>query len=182
MNISFDKYYLSPIQEKDAWSICNFVAANESRLKAYFPETLEQNLTPDLAKYFAKNKVKLFELNEEFLYLIKEQPQNNDLVGLIYLKELDWNNKRGEFAYAIGYQFEGKGITTKAVKALSKQAFETLGLKTLEIFVHKDNLSSIYVAKKSGFTWQATVENKFKPRGRDPMDMELYELYNETKT
>lgn len=178
MNISFDKYYLSPIQEKDAWSICNFVVANESRLREYFPKTLEQNLTPDLAEYFTKKKTEQFELKEEFLYTIKEH-QNKDLVGLVYLKELDWNKKRGEFAYAIGYQFEGKGITTQAVKALSKYAFETLGLKTLEIFVHRDNLSSIYVAKKSGFTWQATIANKFKPRGRDPIDMELYELHDE---
>ncbi|MFK2819160.1 GNAT family N-acetyltransferase [Flavobacteriaceae sp. LMIT009] len=178
MNISFGTYYLSPIQVKDAWNICNFVVANESRLKAYFPKTLEQNLTPDLAKYFTKKKTKQFELNEEFLYTIKES-QNNDLVGLVYLKELDWNKKRGEFAYAIGYQFEGKGITTEAVKALSNHAFETLGLKTLEIFVYKDNLSSVYVAKKCGFIWLATIENKFKPKGREPIDMELYELHNE---
>ena len=178
MNISFDTYCLSSIQEKDAWSICDFVVANESRLKTYFPKTLEQNLTPNLAKYFTIKKIKQFEQKEEFLFTIKHS-QNKKLVGLIYLKELDWNNNRGELAYAIDYNFEGKGITTKAVKTLSKHAFETLGLKTLEIFTHKDNLSSVYVAKKSGFTWQKTIEHKFKPKGRDPIDMELYELHNE---
>jgi ribosomal-protein-alanine N-acetyltransferase len=178
MNISFDKYYLSPIQEKDAWSICNFVAANESRLRVYFPKTLEQNLTPDLAKYFTKKKTKQFELKEEFLYTIKE-PQSKSLVGLVYLKELDWDKKQGEFAYAIGYLFEGKGITSKAITTLSEYAFEVLGLKTLQIIAHKDNFSSVKVAQKCGFKWQRTLEKGFTPPNRKPLDMELYELHNE---
>ena len=50
--IDLDTFYIEPIKINDAWKLCNFVVANEDRLKRYFPDTLEQNSTPDLSKYF----------------------------------------------------------------------------------------------------------------------------------
>ncbi|KAG1649022.1 Oxygen-dependent coproporphyrinogen-III oxidase [Nymphon striatum] len=68
---------------------------------------IEQNLTPDLSKSFVENKVKEFAAKEEFLFVLKDK-ETHTVVGLIYLKELDWEKKQGELAYAIGYQLEDK--------------------------------------------------------------------------
>lgn len=178
MRLEFDTYYIEPIQLKDAWSICDFVVANEDRLKRYFPKTLAQNLTPELSTSFTKKKVTQFELKEEFLFTIKEQ-ETNHLVGLIYLKKVDWTKKQGEFAYCISYTFEGKGITTNAIKKLSDFAFENLNLKTLQIIVHESNIGSLKVAENSNFTWIKRLKNEHRPPGESPLDMELYELYHE---
>ena len=158
--------------------VCDLMASNGDRFRPYFPKTLEENLTPTLAKIFCKNKAKAFNNKEEFLFTIKEKESNN-LVGLVYIKELDWTIKQGEFAYCIGYPFEGQKITTKAVNSLSDYAFKNLDLKTLQIIVHKDNLSSVKIATKNHFIWQKTLLNEFTPIGKQPLDMELYELYNE---
>ena len=174
-------FYINPIEEKDAWSLCNFIVANEDRLKRYFPKTLEQNLTPDLSKRFVELKVKQFHLKEVFLFVIKEK-ESNTIAGLVYIKELDWNKKQGEFAYCIGYPFEGKGITTKSVKVLSNYAFKDLNLETLQIIVFKTNIASIKVAENCNFIWKKTLKNEFTPTGKKAMDMELYELYNEIET
>ncbi|SHI68441.1 GNAT family N-acetyltransferase [Algibacter luteus] len=178
MQLNFDSYCISPIQPKDGWKICNFVVANEDRLKRYFPKTLEQNLTPDLANIFVAKKVKQFENKGEFLFTLKTN-DSNQLVGLIYIKKLNWTKKEGEFAYCIGYEYEGKGITTKAIKILSNHAFDTLNLKTLQIIVHPSNKPSIKVAENCNFTWIKTLEKEHTPPGEKPLDMELYELYNE---
>ena len=178
MIAQFDSYYIDRIQEKDAWKICDFMVANEERFKRYFPKTLEESLTPTLAKYFCVKKVKEFLKKEEFLFTIKEK-ESNTLVGLVYIKELDWDKKQGEFAYCIGYPFEGQKITTKAVKLLSDYAFSSLDLKTLQIITCKDNLSSVKVALNNQFIWQKTLMNEFTPIGEKPLDMELYEFYNE---
>ncbi len=180
MQFSIGAFNIIPIQIDDGWHICNFVVSNEDRLKLYFPKTLEQNLTPDLSKTFVKKKGKQFQLKEEFLFTIKEK-ETNVLAGLIYLKELDWIKKQGEFAYCIGYPFESKGLTTKAVKTLSRYAFKTLGLKTLQIIVHKDNYASVKVAENCDFIWKKTLKKAFTPTGKSPLNMELYELYNEIK-
>ncbi|GAB5473362.1 MAG: GNAT family N-acetyltransferase [Maribacter sp.] len=172
----FEDYYLEAIHEKYAWRLCDFCTINDERLKRYFPQTLEQNLTPDLSKYFVERKVKQFQERNEFLFVLKEK-KNHTLIGLIYVKELDWEKKQAELAYAVGYQVAGKGYMTKTVKAISQWALEELQLKTLQIIVHQSNAASIRVAEKSGYTWQKVLIAEHTPTGESPLDMELYELH-----
>lgn len=181
MQLNLGSYHITPIQPKDGWNICNFSVANEDRLKRYFPKTLEQNLTPDLSNSFVAKKVKQFESKDEFLFTLKEN-ESHKLVGLIYIKELDWNKKQGEFAYAIDYNIEGKGLITEAVKRLSEHAFESLGLETLQIIVHKSNIGSLKVAENNNFTWIKTLNSEFTPPREVPLNMELYELYKEIES
>jgi len=115
-----------------------------------------------------------------FLFTLKHS-ETRELAGLIYIKELDWDKKQGEFAYCIGYTFEAQGLTSKAINALSKHAFTDLGIKTLQIIAHKDNLASVNVAIKNNFKWQRTLLKEFTPTGEQPLDMELYELYRPSR-
>jgi ribosomal-protein-alanine N-acetyltransferase len=172
----FDGYEINPIHSGDAWKICNFCITNADRLKGYFPKTLEQNLNPTLSQLFVDKKVKQFNSNTEFLFTLKYS-ETRELAGLIYIKELDWDIKQGEFAYCIGYTFVGQGLISKAVNALSKYAFNDLGLKTLQIISHKDNMGSIKVARYNNFEWQKTLINEYTPTNEEPLNMELYELY-----
>ncbi|RNC88251.1 MAG: N-acetyltransferase [Winogradskyella sp.] len=178
MIAKFDGFEISPVHDGDAWKICNLVVANEDRFKRFFPVTLEKNQTPTLSQYFVQDKVKQFQNKEEFLFTLK-QSETRKLAGLIYLKELDWDKKQGEFAYCIDYNFKGQGLTSKSIKALSGYAFNELGLKTLQIIAHKTNISSIKVAEKNGFQWAKTLPEAYSPPGENALDMELFELYNE---
>ncbi len=176
MITEFEHYTIDPIHEKYAWRICDFVTVNSDRLKRFFPNTLEQNLTPDLSKYFVEKKVKQFLNKEEFLFVLKEK-ENRTVIGLVYIKKLDWKRQQAELAYCIGYQYEGKGWMTRSAKALSNYAFEKLGLKTIQIIVHESNLASIKVAEKCGYIWNSTLLKEHTPPHEPPLDMELYELY-----
>lgn len=176
MTIEFNEYGIDAIHEKYAWRICDFVVTNTERLKRYFPKTLEQNLTPDLSKYFVEKKLKQFRNREEFLFVLKEK-ENRTVIGLIFIKEIDWETKEAELAYCIGYQYEGKGWMTESIKALSNYAFNDLELKTLRIIVHDSNIPSIRVAEKCGFIWTKKLLKEHTPPNENPLDMELYELY-----
>ncbi len=176
MVANFNGFEVNPVHEGDAWKICDLMVTNADRFKSYFPGTLTQNLNPTLSQLFVETKIKQFENKEEFLFTLKHS-ETRELVGLIYIKELDWEIKQGEFAYCIGYTFEGQGLTSKAINTLSEYAFNDLGLETLQIIAHKDNLGSVNVATKNNFTWQKTLLNEFTPPGEQPLDMELYELY-----
>ncbi len=173
MLIEFEEYLIDPIHEKYAWRICDFVVSNAERLKRFFPKTLEQNLTPDLSKYFVEKKLKQFKSLEEFLFVLKEK-ENRTVIGLVYIKKIDWETKEAELAYCIGYQYEGKGYMTRAVQFLTDYALTELSLKTLKIIVHKSNLASIKVAEKCGYLWKRTLPNEHKPPNENPLDMELY--------
>ncbi len=176
MVAKFDAFEINPIHEGDTWKICDLMVANADRFKRYFPKTLEQNLNPTLSQLFVETNVKRFQNKELFLFTLKHS-ETSELIGVIYIKEVDWVTKQGEFAYCIGYTFEGQGLTSKAINALSKHAFSELGLETLQIIAHKDNLPSVKVALNNKFEWQKTLLNEFTPTGEQPLDMELYELY-----
>ncbi|WP_422082609.1 GNAT family N-acetyltransferase [Ulvibacterium sp.] len=175
MVLDFDHYYIEPIQEKDSWKLCDFVVSNAERLKRYFPKTLEQNLTPDLSRYFVEKKVKQFMAKEELLFKLKHK-EHRTIIGLVYIKEVDYNKRQAELAYCIGYQFEGKGWMSQTVEALSNYAFEVLELETLQIIVHRPNTGSIRVAEKCGYQWRTTLKKEYSPPNESALDMELYEL------
>lgn len=167
---------LLPIQPQDYWGVCDLIVANENRLQRYFPETSAANVTPELSKRFAQIKSIAFDKKEEFLFVIKHTNPRK-IIGLIYIKALDWVIKQGELAYCIDYNFEGQGITSALVSSLGAHAFESLGLEVLQIHVHKDNIASVKVAEKCNFTWVKTLSKSYTPPGKEAFDMELYELY-----
>lgn len=177
MQIHFENYSISPIQEKDAWRLCNFVVSNSERLKAYFPQTLQQNLTPTLAQLFVAKKVKEYMAKEEFLFTIKENT-NRTIVGLLYVKNLHKIQHQGELAYCLGYQYEGKGITTTSIEKLIPWCFNEAELHTLQIIVHHSNLASKRIADKNGFVWKRTLLQEHTTSNGEVLDMELYELHN----
>jgi len=151
---------------------------NKERLKLFFPVTLEMNSSLEKTKEYISIKTK--EIEEKINYTLVIRDKNNQQIGgLIILKKIDWVKKQGEFAYCIASELEGKGVTSFAVKEMTKFAFEELGLKSLQIISHKTNFGSVKVAKNSGFVWQKTLLNEFIPTNGTPLDMELYELYNE---
>lgn len=176
MVAKFNDFEINPIHNGDAWKVCDLCVANADRLKRYFPKTLEQNLNPTLSQLFVEKMAKQFEEKETFLFTLKHS-ETRELAGLIYIKELDWKIKQGEFAYCIGYTFEGQGLMSKAIDKLSQHAFNNLELETLQIIAHKDNFSSVKVALNNDFKWQRTLKNEFTPIVEQPLDMELYELY-----
>ena len=174
--ISFKNFRVDKIALSDADGIFKMMNLNQKRFERYFPKTLELNRTTESSRIFVQNKIEQFNLKEEFLFVIKE---GTAVIGLVYIKELDWSKKQGEFAYCIGSGHEGKGIMTKTIEALSSYAFLELDLEILQIIVHKDNPPSVKVAERCNFVWQKTLLKEFTPSNEVPLDMELYELYNE---
>lgn len=171
-------FIINPLAESDANQLHHFILANGKRLKRYFPVTLSSNQTLEQSVEYIALRNKEIEEKTNFTFAIRNK-NSQQIVGLIILKKIDWEKKQGEFAYCIGAEFEGKGLTSFAVNQMIQFAFEDLGLKTLQIIAHKTNLGSINVAVKSGFIWQRILLNEFTPTGEAPLDMELYELYNE---
>ena len=171
----FAEYTIEPVHEKYAWRICDFMVANADRFKRFFPQTLNQNLNPELSRIFVNDKVRQFEQREEFLFVLKMK-NDRRVIGLVYIKRVDWEKKEAELAYCIGYTHEGKGWMTEAVQYLSAYALNKLGLSTLRIIVHKSKPASIKVAQNCGYLWKSTLEKEHAPRGEAPLDMELYVL------
>ena len=177
-NLNIENYILDKLKSTDANQLYQFLYDNKERLKLFFPVTLEMNSSLEKTKDYISIKNKEIEERTNFTLAIRDK-NKEEIAGLIIIKKIDWDKKQGEFAYCIGSEFEGKGLTSFAVKEMTNFAFENLGLKTLQIIAHKTNLCSVKVAENNGFVWQSTLQNEFTPTNETPLDMELYELYNE---
>lgn len=173
-------FSVQEIHPEDSWNLCNFIVSNEHRFGTFFPKTRAANLTPDLSKRFVEVKVKEFANKEEFLFTLKPK-DSHKIIGLIYVKELDWEKKKAELAYCIDYNYEGQGITSLLTQKITKLCFDMFGFETIQIITHKSNISSVRVAEKNNFVWVKTLNKSFTPPGKEALDMELYERYSDNK-
>ena len=175
MIYSSEHFSISLLQPKDALQLNKLLVSNTERFIRFLPKTLEENTTLESTQYYIKRKIKSAKKRNEFVFIIHDK-HSIDIIGMIILKNLDWKIKKGEFAYCIGKRFKGKGLMSKAIKATVNYVIEELGLETLQILSHKTNLSSVNTALGSGFEWQATLKDEFKPLNKAPLDMELFEF------
>ncbi|WP_158730144.1 MULTISPECIES: GNAT family N-acetyltransferase [unclassified Flavobacterium] len=171
-------FVIDKLELTDSNQLYQFMIDNNERLQQFFPLTLSSNSTLEKSSEYIAIKNKEIEEKTNFTFAIRDK-NNQQIIGLIIIKKLDWDKNQGEFAYCIGSEYEGNGLTSFAVKEMTNFAFEDLGLKTLQIIAHKSNLGSVKVAENIGFVWQSTLQNEFTPINGTPLDMELYELYNE---
>lgn len=75
----------------------------------------------------------------------------NKLAGVIGLHTINWNDKSTVIGYWLGEAFQGKGIMTKACKAIVQYCFEELELKRVEIRVATENYKSQAIPERLGF-------------------------------
>lgn len=78
-------------------------------------------------------------------------------------------------AYLDGYELSyliydtaerGKGVTTEAVRLLTKYLFDTKKVNRLQLIIHPDNLASRRVAEKNGFICEGLMRGAWYHRGR----------------
>lgn len=97
-----------------------------------------------------RTKKDLYEFAEQkgmhFLILYK-----GSIVGTISLKYFDWSIKSAEIGYWLAEEFQGKGIMTKAVKAVLGYGFQQLQLNKIEIWAAEKNTKSRSIPERLGF-------------------------------
>lgn len=81
---------------------------------------------------------------------------NGSLQGTIDLHAISNEHKKAEIGYWISESYSGKGITTKAVRAICDFGFNTLDLNKISLIADTENKGSNKVALKSGFTFVCT--------------------------
>ncbi len=171
--IQCDGFNIDWVKADDANGITSLMNKNAEALQNYFPGTLAANRNAEDSRDFIANISEDIKTKKQFLFSLKVTTQ---VIGLVYIKELDWDKKEGEFAYCIDANYGRKGWMTQAVSELSAFAFANHDLELLKIIVHHTNIPSIKVAQHSGFKFIKTLKNEYTPPNSKPMDMELYEL------
>ena len=102
-----------------------------------------------------------------FAIQYKNNPEGiNRLVGIISLKNLDFDNKKANVGYWIGELYWGVGIATESVALVINYAFSVLGLKEICAYVYCENKASIRVLEKNGMSKKEEVTEYNQISGR----------------
>jgi RimJ/RimL family protein N-acetyltransferase len=78
--------------------------------------------------------------------------EHGDVVASIGVQHIRPAERVGEIGYWVAAPARGRGIATRAVRLASEWALAELGLHTLELLTHEDNVASQGVARAAGFT------------------------------
>lgn len=92
--------------------------------------------------------------------------ENEQHIGNIYLRDIDWISRRAEMHVFIGETVErNRGYGTAAIRWLIEYVFQQLGLVRIYLFVLSDNRAAISVYQRCGFSLEGTLRKHVLKNG-----------------
>lgn len=110
----------------------------------------------------------LLEARNDCLYftIISKFASFQSVAGMIGLRHLDWQNRKGELTMFIHPQYHGKGYGTEAVTLLCEYCFKRINLHKIYLNVLDHNSPAIRAYTKAGFVLEGTLKDEVWMGGR----------------
>ena len=148
-----DDTELRLVQMQDAPALRALTDDNREHLRRWLP-WVEGSKTLDDTRDFIKSSLSRFADNNGFVAGIWFQ---GSLAGTIDFHSIDWTNRRTSIGYLLSASFQGRGLMTKACRAMMDHAFHDLHLNRVEIRCAPDNTRSRAIPERLGFTQEGTI-------------------------
>jgi [ribosomal protein S5]-alanine N-acetyltransferase len=87
-------------------------------------------------------------------------PEDDRLIGTCGFNTWNRTHKRAEISYDLSHDYWGQGVMTRAAMAITKFAFDNMGVQRVQATVAEDNVASIKVLEKCGYQKEGLL-NKF---------------------
>ena len=159
---------LEPI---DLESFYTLIRNNRSQLEAYLPFTSRASQDIRSAENYFEDLLRKQNRKEGYTLLID---LGTKVIGMIYIKSINWSIAKCELGYFIDEDFQGKGYMTKAVQDAVVYCFETLGMHKVFARIGVDNVSSKKVALNCGFELEGGMKDDFRTGEGHLVDVEYY--------
>ena len=137
-----DTVQLRPLETGDAEELHALVVANREHLAPWLPWAADQDLERTRA-FIARSQA-----DELQLALVED----GRIIGAVGFSPIDRDNRSTDIGYWIDRAHQGRGLVTRAVRALLDHAFGALGLHRIEIEAAPGNPRSLAIPERLGFT------------------------------
>jgi len=172
MQLHFDSFNIVDLDTKKALDFFNLIDSNRTRLEDFFAGTVSRTKTlEDTINYCSVIEQKVKD-KSYFPYIISNK--NNAFIGLIDIKNIDWNIPKAEIGYFIDSSYEGKGIISKALGSVVESLVDTYKFKKLLCRAGSKNQGSIRVALKNNFELEGTIRRDYKTTKGEIVDLNYY--------
>lgn len=136
-----------------AQEILSQIDRNRDHLGKWFPWVQANQKVEDLYQYLS-DKEKHFEEQTKVAYGIYI---NQIYSGNISFFDLSFDKQSAEIGYWLDKSLTRNGYITESIKLIEKYCFVDLGLNRLEIKCEENNIPSIEVAQKCGYTLEGKL-------------------------
>jgi ribosomal-protein-serine acetyltransferase len=148
-----DELELHLLEETDAEELFALVDDNRAYLREWLP-WLDQNTEVEHTRAFLRAVRKQHEDHNGFTCGIRWKGR---LVGVVGLHGIDWPNHKTSIGYWIAQPWQGRGMVTRACRALLRHLFDDLGLNRVEIACAPGNARSNAIPQRLGFVREGVL-------------------------
>ncbi len=148
-----DEVSLRLLEPRHAGELYELICRNREHLRPWFRWPLSVQTEEDVCAKIVEHLHHLA-ADGRRMTLIEAHGRG---VGLLFLATMDVENKRMELGYWLDEREQGKGLMTRACRAMVRYGFAELGMNRIDITADVDNPASHRVAERLGFTREATM-------------------------
>lgn len=141
------------IEPRHAEQLYALIGQNHAHLKPWAAWLRDDRTIENTHAFIRRNLAGLAE-NTGFNVAIWHR---GEMAGQIGYNHLDWVNRKTEIGYWLGAQFQGRGLMTKACRALVAHAFDELKLNRVEMQCAVENRRSRRIPERLGFRQEGTL-------------------------
>jgi ribosomal-protein-serine acetyltransferase len=145
----------------DAEAFLALVTRNRAHLGRYLPKVVTLDTREKVEQHLSYPATTL-EIEVIDLHLFCA----GTLCGALRLNHFEHENRKASLAYLLDAGHQGRGIVTRAARALLAHAFEAMGLHRVELTCVTDNAASVAVAERLGFTREGRLRDAEQLDGR----------------
>ncbi|MFY7671694.1 GNAT family N-acetyltransferase [Tenacibaculum sp. MEBiC06402] len=165
-------YTIRLITQKDAVGFFDLLQRNKARLDDYFAGTMRCTQTLQETVDYCKNIEEKIVKKEYLPYLILND--ENNLIGFIDFKNIDWSIPKAELGAFIDMSFEGRGIVTKSFNYLLDEVVRIHQFKKLYCRIADENTRSVQLAIRCGFKLEGVITRDYKTTKGKLVDLNYY--------
>ena len=157
------------LEPGDAEEIFALVDADRERLRQWMPWVDGTTSAADSRTYIETTRVSRTDLDGLGIYV------DGVYAGGVGLR-VEPLNRHAEIGYWIGSAWEGRGLVTRACRALIRHAFDELNVHSVEIRVAPHNVRSRAIPERLGFTQEGVQREAGRTDGQGFVDLIIYGL------
>lgn len=144
---------LKLVELKDAERVFELTDHSREYLREWLP-WLDMTTSVEDTKSFIKSCLRNYAEDKSMTAFILYK---GAIVGTAGYNQIDWSNKVAYIGYWLGKDYQGFGIMTKVVKALTDYAFNKLKLNRVDIRAAKENAKSRAIPERLGFGYEGQI-------------------------
>lgn len=155
------------LEPEDADEVFSLVDGDRERLREWMPWVDSTASPADTRAFIESARASQTDLDGLGIYV------DGAYAGGIGLR-VQPLNRHGEIGYWIGSAWEGRGLVTRACRALIRHAFDELNVHSVEIRVAPHNVRSRAIPERLGFTQEGVQREAGRTDGQGFVDLIVY--------